>query len=240
MYELALIELASRGVSALAFDCPGFGGSMRPEHFMNATAVADCLSSSLANLTDRQVVLVGGHLSAEFALYWALQSPDQVSGVVLDGVYALTEEEFQPLLEPYAGLSPRFNGQGTHETFLWRATCAVMKEWNPHLEPSPDTMEAIYGTMSDYLAMGYPAIRDWMESDKPAPGLAVLELVRAVRQPMLVLTAEDDPLRCAFERTISACTIPPRSHEFSGAHPLVTKGSEPTYAEVLTRFIKSL
>jgi pimeloyl-ACP methyl ester carboxylesterase len=240
MYELALIELASRGVSALAFDCPGFGGSMRPDYFMNAMAVADCLSSGLANLTDRKVVLVGGHLSAEFALYWALQSPDQVSGVVLDGVYALSEEEFQPLLEPYAGLSPRFNEQGTHETFLWRATCAVMKEWNPYLELSPDTMEAIYDNMSDYLAMGYPAIRDWMEGDKSAPGLAVLELVRAVRQPMLILSAEDDPLRCAFERTISACANPPRSHKFSGVHPLATTGSASTYAEVLDLFVRSL
>lgn len=240
MYEAALAELAARGVTALAFDLPGFGASMRPDSMMDPNHVASCLSSALSTLADRPVTVVGGHFSAEVALQWALQATQQVKALVLDGVYALDEVEVQPLLEPYTGLSPRFAEHDAHETFLWRATCAVLKEWNPHFHPSPDRMEVIYETMSDYLLMGYHAIRAWMESEKSAPGFAVLELVREVSQPILVLSAQDDPLRCAFERTISACTVPPSTHEFEGAHPLVSAGQASTYADVLTQFITSL
>lgn len=213
---------------------------MRTSGMMEVKEMAGCLSSGLSSLTDRPVVIVGGHLSAEFALEWAIQAPEQVSAVVLDGVYALHNDEFQPLLEPYAGLSPRLGDDGVHETFLWRATCAVLKEWDPNFTASPSSIEAIYQTMSDYLLMGYPAILAWMESEKPAPGLAILKRVREVAQPILVLTAEKDPLRCAFERTIGACRTTPRSYEFPGSHPLVTVGAEATYAQELAKFIASL
>lgn len=238
MYEDVLAELAGLGVNGLAFDLPGFGASFKPEGWLSPIDVADCLGLGLERLTDRAVTIVGGHLSGECLLHWAIQSPGQVSGVVTDGLYAVEDAEFAALLAPYAGLTPRFDEDGAHETFLWRATMAVLTEWDPHFAAAPEAMATVYAAMSDYLLMGYPAILAWMEAEQSPPGLAILDLVRAVTQPVLVLSADEDPLACAFARTIAACRTPPRSHRFPGVHPLPRAGGAPAYAAVLADFVR--
>jgi pimeloyl-ACP methyl ester carboxylesterase len=237
MYEGTLAALAAQHVGAVAFDLPGFGQSLRPTAPWSPAATADCLATGLGALTASPVAIVGGHLAANVAIEWALQSPSQVSHLVLDGVYAPTAEEGAALFAPYAGLTPRLREDDSHERFVWRATCAFLHEWNPQFKPSPQAMPALYDAMADYLQMGYDAILGWLEPAEPAPPYDALARVAAVDTPLLLLTAQFDALRPAHGRALQ---VQPRAlgHNFPGLHPLMEPGRAAEYAARLASFVR--
>lgn len=236
MYEAVLTALAAREIGAVAFDLPGFGQSLRPPEYWGPAMMAACLSAGTRALTPHSVAVAGGHLAANIAIEWSLAAPEQVSHVLLDGVYAPTPEEAAALFAPYAGLSPRLRKDDSHERFIWRATCAFLHEWNPQFTPTAQTMPAIYDAMADYLQMGYDSIRDWLEpGDAAQVPYDALARVAHIRSPLLVLTAEFDALRPAYARVIKA-NPRARGHEFPGLHPLQDVGRASEYAKVLADF----
>jgi len=238
MYEPVLAALAARHVGAVAFDLPGFGQSLRPPAPWGPAEIATCLATGLSELTADAVAVAGGHLAANVAIEWALNTPEQVSHLVLDGVYAPTPEEGAVLFAPYASLTPRLRDDNSHERFVWQATCAFLHEWNPQFKPSLQTMPALYDAMADYLQMGYKSIRDWLEpGDGPAVPYDALTRVARVASPVLVLTAQFDALRPAYARVLQA---QPRAcgRDFPGVHPLLEVGRAPEYAAILADFVR--
>jgi pimeloyl-ACP methyl ester carboxylesterase len=237
MYEATLVALAAQQIGAVAFDMPGFGQSLRPPSAWGPAEIAACLAEGVQGLTAAPVAVVGGHLAANVAIEWALQSSPQISHLVLDGVYAPTAEEGAALFAPYAGLTPRLHDDGSHERFVWRATCAFLHEWNPQFKPSSQTMPALYDAMADYLQMGYDAILGWLEPAEPAPPYDALARVAALDTPLLLLTAQFDALRPAYARVRQAR---PRAlgHDFPGLHPLTEAGRAAEYAAVLAAFVR--
>lgn len=236
MYEPTLEALANAGLGALAFDLPGFGQSLRPPVPWGPIEIADCLAQALRELTSEPVTVVGGHLAANVAIEWSLRAPQQVSCVVLDGVYAPTSEEGAALFAPYAGLTPRFREDGSHERFVWQATRAFLHEWNPQFKASDLTMPAVYEAMADYLQMGYEPILGWLEPVEPPPVYDALARVALVQAPVLVLTAQFDALRPAYARVRQAH---PRAvgHDFPGVHPLMQRGRASEYAAAIVAFV---
>jgi pimeloyl-ACP methyl ester carboxylesterase len=238
MYEATLVALEEQRLGALAFDLPGFGQSLRPPAPWGPTETARCLGTGLRELDRAAVAVVGGHLAANVAIEWAITAPEQVSRLVLDGVYAPTSEEGAALYAPYAGLTPRLRDDLSHERFVWRATCAFLHEWNPKFRPAPQTMAAVYDAMADYLLMGYESIVGWLEpGDAPPPAYDALARVACVASPLLALTAQFDALRPAYARVLQA---QPHAcgHDFPGAHPLMESGRAPEYAAVIANFVR--
>jgi pimeloyl-ACP methyl ester carboxylesterase len=238
MYERLLPELQVRGLRALAFDLPGFGASLRPPSPWGPPQMAQNLLEALASLQSAPFAVLGGHLSAAVAAEMALAAPQCVNAVVLDGVYACTPEENKVLLAPYAGLSARLQSDGSHKSFMWRATEACMHEWNPRFTPNEANLVEFYAAMRDYLQMGYEAIRGWLEPAGPAPAYDPLARIAALTQPILVLTAVEEALRPCFERTLEA-NARARGHEFSGIHPLLEPGRSGEYAQRVHGFLQS-
>jgi pimeloyl-ACP methyl ester carboxylesterase len=239
MYEAVLTALSERQIGAVAFDLPGYGQSLRPSMHWGPAETAACLSAGLLNLTTDTVAVAGGHLSANVAIEWALGSPKQISHLVLDGVYAPTPEEASMLLAPYRGLTPRLQDDRSHETFIWRATCEFLHEWNPKFKLSEQTMPEFYDAMSDYLQMGYESIRGWLEPGNEPPALYdAIKRVEDVAIPLLVLTAEFDALRPAFNRVLRVQPLA-SNYDFPGAHPLNEPERASEYAGVLEYFLRS-
>jgi pimeloyl-ACP methyl ester carboxylesterase len=238
MYEPTLAALAAQRLGAVAFDLPGFGQSLRPPALWSPAQIAHCLAEGLCELAAAPVAIVGGHLAANVAIEWALGAQQQVSQLVLDGVYAPTPEEAATLFAPYAGLTPRFRDDGGHERFVWQATCAFMHEWNPQFRPSAQAMPALYDAMGDYLQMGYESILGWLEpGDEPPAPYDALARVARVATPLLALTAQFDALRPAHARVLQAQPRA-RGHDFPGVHPLLDAGRAPEYAAVLADFVR--
>jgi len=237
MYDAIIPALANLGLGAFAPDLPGFGASLKPAAPWGPAEMAACLLDALDSLGAAPVVVVGGHLAANVAIEMALRDPVIVPAVCLDGVYAVTEAEGAALAAPYAGLTPRIRPDGAHRHFVWDMTVAFLHEWNPRFEASPQTLPQMYAAMGDYLQMGYAAMLGWLEPEAPPPAYDALARIAALETRLLVLTAEQEALRPAFPRALSA-NPRARGHEFPGNHPLFDAARAAEYAAVIAAFAR--
>lgn len=101
-YSAVLSDLVSRNFRAVAFDRPGHGLSKRPTHQEATPDVqARLLHQALIKLGVSKPILVGHSWGGTLVLSYALQYPDEVSGIVLLAPAAYPERagfSFQNLL----------------------------------------------------------------------------------------------------------------------------------------------
>lgn len=240
MYSRALPHFAAAGFEAIALDLPGFGRSHRNRTAASVDEMADDMLAAADALALDAFALVGGHLSASVAVEMARRDPARVSALVLDGLLNLELSEFAALVAPFAGKSPRPGAEGNFRQFPVDMTIATLHEWNADFVLDDNSIADVYDLMADYLQMGYAPIRAYVEPDsgalpktKPYPLRANLP---ELRSPTLILTAEREALKPAYERSLAA--IPgARGHEFAGAHPLMNR-REKEYVDVVAAFVR--
>ncbi|MBK6598917.1 MAG: alpha/beta hydrolase [Proteobacteria bacterium] len=238
MYEHVLPLLARAGFRGLAFDLPGYGRSHKQARGWGPERIAREVLDAAQSLNTGPITVVGGHASAAVAIEMLLAEPQRVVAGVLDGVIALTTEETKALMSAFAGLSPRLQDNGGHRSFPFDMTCAVMKEWRSDFKLDADSLPAVYELMRDYLETGYDAIKAFVDPEpgqSASPRYDVLERLKGVTQPLLVLTADDDALLAAYPRALAKCRNG-QGFKFSGAHPLMDSARSPEYASVITNF----
>ena len=101
-YSAVVADLVSRNFRAVAFDRPGHGLSQRPTHQEATPEVqARLLHQALIKLGISKPILVGHSWGGTLVLNYALQYPDEVSGIVLLAPAAYPERagfSFQNLL----------------------------------------------------------------------------------------------------------------------------------------------
>ena len=84
----------SRDHTVFAFDTPGFGLSdPLPLGTMEVADLADALADALAELAMPRCPVFGTHTGAAIALELGVRHPERVTGLVLDGVPAFTDDE---------------------------------------------------------------------------------------------------------------------------------------------------
>jgi hypothetical protein len=199
--------------------------------------MADCLLEALASLQAAPAAIVGGHLAANVVIEMALKDPRRAPAIALDGVYAVTESEGAALAAPYAGLTPRIRPDDAHRHFVWDMTRAFLHEWNPRFQVTQDTLPQMYAAMGDYLQMGYAAMLGWLEPESPPPAYDALARIAVVESRLLVLGAEEEALRPAFDRALAA-NPRARGHEFRGNHPLFDPARAAEYAAIVADFAR--
>jgi pimeloyl-ACP methyl ester carboxylesterase len=238
MYARALPHFAAAGFDAIAPDLPGFGRSHRNRTAPSVPEMAEDVLAAADALGLGAFAVVGGHLSASVAIEMARRAPARVSTLVLDGLMNLEMSEFATLVAPFAGKSPRPDADGKFRQFPVDIVLATLHEWNPDFVLDENSIADVYELLADYLQMGYAPIRAYVEpgsgpTPQPYPLRAHLPELRA---PTLILTAEREALKPAYERSLAA--IPgSRGHEFAGAHPLMT-GREKDYVDVIAAFVR--
>ncbi|QVM84712.1 alpha/beta fold hydrolase [Novosphingobium decolorationis] len=92
-YDRVLEPLARRGFHAVAIDMPGFGMSDPVEGTPRVEDWAACVPPVLDALGHGSATILGHHTGALVATEVALQFPDRVRALVLNGPMPLTEEE---------------------------------------------------------------------------------------------------------------------------------------------------
>ena len=98
-FEYSAINLLSRKFHVLAIDRPGHGGSDRPEDKQASVEYqAQLLHETLSNLGIKQPVLVGHSWGGSLALCYALNYPDEISGLVLLAPAAYPDDHGNGLL----------------------------------------------------------------------------------------------------------------------------------------------
>lgn len=196
----ALLPLARRlahRFTVFAFDTPGFGWSdPLPLERPDAHDYGDALVEAFDALGLGRVPVYGSHTGAAIAVAAALDHPDRVGAVALDGYAVFTPQEQAEALASY--LAPlRPNWDGTHLAFLWSRVkdqfsffpwylrSQVARLPRPLLPPA-----AMQAVVQDFLAAG-DAYRPGYAAAFRFPGLSAL---RRVTVPTVALARSDDLL----------------------------------------------
>lgn len=238
-YEYIQPRLAAHGFHVIAFDLPGYGRSHKDTEGWTCAQMAAELAVACDALAIDQGFAVGGHLSAAVVAELAILQPARWPRIVLDGSPTLTPEQMTTLMSHFAGLSPVFTESDGHKKFVWDMTETFLSEWDPDYRATPATIAVQYGFMSDYLQMGYAALRGYLEPGAPKGGLAVYRAIERwplIRTRVLAMTAEREALRAGHAKAVSLlgdC----REHEFAGAHPLMNPARAGEYADVVAAFL---
>jgi pimeloyl-ACP methyl ester carboxylesterase len=238
MYEPVMTALADMGYRSVALDLPGYGRSCKPGRILSAEELALTLAQAVAALGIDQAVLVGGHLSTHPAVEMALADPARFTALVLDGVLAPSDDELHHLMQGFADLSPRLRGDERYRSFAFDMTINTLREWNPDFVLDEQSLTDVYALANDYLEMGLGEMRRFVEPDGPPPSpYPLLERLRQVRQPTLILSAEREPLRPAYFRALEA-KPDATGYTFTGIHPLMDVSRGHQYARCLDGFVK--
>jgi pimeloyl-ACP methyl ester carboxylesterase len=113
------IERLSADYTVFAFDTPGFGLSEPlPLQEMIVADLADALAETLSAIDMPPCPMFGTHSGAAIALEFAVRHPERVTGLVLDGVPAFTQEECAALFGDYFRKLP-VSDLGGHYAAAW-------------------------------------------------------------------------------------------------------------------------
>jgi pimeloyl-ACP methyl ester carboxylesterase len=195
------------------------------------------LLAAIAALGLERSDLLGGHLSASVAVEMQHQARPRIRSLVLDGLLNLEGDEWTALLRRFQGYSPMPDAAGRFRSFPFDMVVETLQEWNPRFELTAATLGDVYALLNDYLEMGLPAMRAFVEPGTgPAPPpYSLPKRLGDVSCPTLVLTAGLEPLRAAYSRSVQAIPAA-RGHDFPGVHPLLS-GRHAEWAQVVAKFL---
>lgn len=122
--------LADRGIQAIAIDIPGFGGSDTPDHPPTIAEYAHIVPCVLDAMGLEKVSVLGHHTGAIIITEAALQTPERINKVILNGPLPMTDEEraqWRQLLAREKEWNPRWDG--SHLTELWNIRFQAQPQW---------------------------------------------------------------------------------------------------------------
>jgi pimeloyl-ACP methyl ester carboxylesterase len=129
-FARAMGPLAARGIRPIAVDIPGFGGSDAPDAPPAIADYAHMVPAVLDALGLNQAAALGHHTGAIIVTEAALQVPDRISRVILNGPLPMSDEEraqWRQLLSREKEWNLRWDG--SHLTELWNFRFNAQPKW---------------------------------------------------------------------------------------------------------------
>ena len=235
-YAATLQALAAHDCHAIAPDLPGFGMSCRREGLWTIGDFAANVLEAIGRWVDGPVVLWGGHLAAEIALEVALLDAGRVTLLVLDGTPTWDEATRKKILTGAIKDAPEADEQGAHLAELWQHLLWEVGMWRP---------DARFDARLARFTMELMAAKMLADFDtRPAHALLNYDALSALSRasvPVVVLTADGDPLRDCHETVIARLSGSPgvTQHVYPGDHPVHDpERAEEYVAPVLARMRK--
>ena len=224
MFEGVAPRFAASGFRVIAPDLLGYGRSdARPTQWTiaawasNLAEVLDALSIDRANV-------LGGHNGASIALELALNHPERVDRLILDGCPLLTPE-LRAAFAALAAWQPPSDPQAIYDR-----TVGLLTEYIPGYATEGAELDLLWPTMIDYLETKF------VPSAPVAAAYDIGKRLARITHPTLLLGAEKDSLAANFA-TASELFAPSARHFFPGNHPLHFADRQGEYAEVVLRFL---
>ena len=129
-FSSVMEPLARAGIQAIAVDLPGFGGSDCPDQPPAIADYAHIVPSVLDALGIAQASVLGHHTGAIVVTEAALQFPQRISSVVLNGPLPMTDEEragWRQVLAREKDWNLRWDG--SHVSEQWEFRRQAQAEW---------------------------------------------------------------------------------------------------------------
>ena len=226
MFEGVAPRFADAGFRVVAPDSLGYGRSdARPTEWTIA-AWASNLAKVLDALDIDRVDVLGGHNGASIALEMALNHPERVDRLILDGCPLLTPE-LRAAFAALAAWQPSGDPQAVYDR-----TVGLLAEYIPGFVPEGEGLALLWPTMIDYLETGF------VPSAAIAGAYDIARRLPLVRHPTLLLGAERDTLAANFNPA-GELLHPTAQHFFVGHHPLHFAERHAEYADVVIGFLQS-
>lgn len=131
------IEELSRDHTVFAFDTPGFGLSEPlPPGILTVADLADAMAETLAAIAMPRCPMFGTHTGAAIALEFGVRHPGRITGLVLDGVPAFTDDECARFFGTYFRTMPP-SELGGHYADAW-TRFRDQSMWFPWTNRTPD------------------------------------------------------------------------------------------------------
>lgn len=234
LYEAELSACAERGFRGVAVDLMGFGRSSSCDSSWTFSRHAEAVKAGLAAANIGELAVLGGHFSAPVAVEIAADTEIETTGLMLDGcVHFLPPAAIESIAAKTGKLTgPGLHADGSHRTFLWDQAINALEIFDPNFALNESTLPLVYRFMLDYLSTGPRAQFGGFE---PYPLADRLDEVDA---PILVLSAETDPLRPALEPTLAAAGERGRGLVLPGGHPLHDPQRCGEFANALCDFLE--
>lgn len=236
LYDNELPAFAAAGFHTVAVDLMGFGRSAHHQGVWSFQQHTEALQQGLSAAGIEHCGLLGAHFSAPISLELTLEGTIDVWGLAIDGcAHLLPAETMQDIgnkSTQFAG--PGLHADGSHRHFLWDQAVNACQVFNPDFELNDDSVHLVYGFALDYLSTG-PAADFGSFADYPAA-----ERLGEVNCPVLILSAETDPLYPAYDPTLAAAGPAAIGRVITGAHPLHDRARQGEYATVVTDFFRHI
>jgi pimeloyl-ACP methyl ester carboxylesterase len=186
--------LADRGVASVALDLPGFGASPPPSSAGGARLYANLILSTLREISESPVVLVGHSFGGRVALIVASEHPELVRELVLTGV---------PLLR----LGPPKKSPPAYRFVRWLAQRHLLSEArleaarqkygsSDYRNASGVIRDVLVATMQENYepalsSLSVPVTFLWGEGDREAPPEVAERAADLVKSPTSVTVLAD-------------------------------------------------
>jgi pimeloyl-ACP methyl ester carboxylesterase len=193
------MEAAGKQFTCIALDTPGFGGSdPLPGDVLTVKDLAQATAAAMAALNLPPARVFGTHTGAAIGAELGAGWPDQVSGLVLEGLPIFTEAEIEVLFDGYfAPMIPsRLGGQlietwmRFRDQFTWFPWLSRdVRRLNPVDRPTPEEID-------QWVSMFYRSCKTYGPAYKAACyfGHGAYIAAEALRVPTVFMASAEDML----------------------------------------------
>jgi pimeloyl-ACP methyl ester carboxylesterase len=182
-FEPVLSLLAAHGIQAIAVDIPGYGMSDTPDHPPTIEEYAGIAPAILDHFGLEKANLLGHHTGAIIFTESALQFPDRVDRLILNGPLPLTDEErafFKQAMAAEKTWGPKWDG--SHLTEQWQFRYQAMPEWT---DLAAFNTHFVHGLLAgDRVWYAHDAVFDYKHEDA----------ITRIKHPTLILANTGDAI----------------------------------------------
>jgi pimeloyl-ACP methyl ester carboxylesterase len=193
------MSAAAGQFTCFALDTPGFGGSdPLPGKVLTVRDLAEATAAAMAALQLPPCRVFGTHTGAAIGVELGLGWPEQVSGLVLEGLPVFTEEEIKALFEGYFApmIADPLGGHLTQtwvrfrDQFTWFPWLSRdVRRLNPVDRPTPAEID-------QWVSMFYRSCKTYGPAYKAACyyGYGAYRAAEATRAPTVYMASAEDML----------------------------------------------
>ncbi len=181
MFERAIPLLADSGLRVIAVDTPGYGNSDTPPAPPSIAEYGECFVAVLDALNLQKAHLLGHHTGAGILASFAVNHPERVSSLILNGPPLLTAEDLKAFADLKHEPHPIYK-DGSHLHEQWEQRVRYSSGWTDEVSMHRRLVDQLWAGPTAWFGH-YSAFRHDMLPD-----------IKALTGPVLILTNTGDDI----------------------------------------------